>query len=704
MVTAADGTTWPAPSEADLRAIATRRGKFWANGFRPLPVLSHTDPDRKTASKAPLGKDWPVRARKTPPEVVQFDRAAPHAANTGILCDGLRAVDIDLDDLELGKQVFELAREMLGDTITRRRDHTGRRCMLYRAAEGEPGKVVLQGEGGKVELLGRGQQVVVDGIHYPSHSPLYWVPSGPDGVARDDLPAVTEAQVQEFLRAAAPLIGATPPESPKAKSTNGGAGAPISTADLSVDLQLLADALAAIPTEGTDYHGWIKIGLALYRATEGAAVGMALWDGWSHNSPEYDADGLATKWASFGGDADRQVNAGTIFYLAQQAGWKFPAPRPDPGLLAAEEAAAGEDAARHVRPDPRPGDDQEVGEDQGEGAASPDPDEGHMLPHVDWQFADAHDDAGEPLPERDWIVPDWIPGEQATALYGPAGSNKTDFLLQLAIARAFGLPFLGRQIDQGTVFGLFCEDTLAELRRRIRRTCDRYGRRPCDLPPGQFRFASLVGVVNPEFVTFDAAGLVQFERPLLRFDRALEHSGASLALLDTGADFFGGNEVARRQVGAFMRTLEAISIRRKTAVVFTAHPSVRGLDNGVFDSGSTAWGGKTRSRLSLHDPAAGDEDAEDRKDRAAKGLPLAPSDKRRLIRQKSNYAPPGEALDLVCRNGFFTTAALDPGKAGGRGAAHDRLVDEKALELIGKIIAEGGHVNDSRASGNSMRC
>jgi hypothetical protein len=75
-----------------------------------------------------------------------------------------------------------------------------------------------------------------------------------------------------------------------------------------------------------------------------------------------------------------------------------------------------------------------------------------------------------------------------------------------------------------------------------------------------------------------------------------------------------------------------------------------------------------------------------------------------LIRQKSNYAPPGEALDLVCRNGFFTTAALDPGKAGGRGAAHDRLVDEKALELIGKIIAEGGHVNDSRASGNSMRC
>jgi RecA-family ATPase len=695
MVRAADGTEWPAPTEAELRAIAALRRQVWDHGFRPLPVLSHTDADPKTASKAPLGKDWPSRARKTPPEVVQFDRAAPHCANTGVLCDALRGLDIDVDDPERAKQVFELAREMLGDTITRRRDATGRRCMLYRAAEGEPGKLTLQGTTGgnpdrpdKIEILGKGQQVVIAGIHYPSHSPLYWFPVGPEAIARDDLPAVSEPQVHAFLRAAAPVIGATPPEDPATKGSNGQAGATISTADLPVDLKILASALEAIPSEvADDYHGWVRVGQALWRATGGSDVGLALWDGWSARSAKYEAEGMAKKWATFAKTADKKVDAGTIYFLAQQAGWKFPAPRPDdPGLLAAEEQAAREDAARYAEPDPRPG----LG-----GVAPEAPglaqDDGHALPAVPWVEQRVADLANLVLPEQRWIVPEWVPAERVTGLYGPPGCNKTDWLVQLALARGQGLPFLGRQLHPGPVYALFCEDTREEILRRIARIAAHYGRAVADFPA--VHFASLVGVVATEFVTFDAAGRVQTEPPLLRFDKAICDYGATLALLDTAPDFFGGNEIVRREVGAFVRMLECIAIGRACAVVFTVHPSVRGLESGRFESGSTGWTGKLRSRLSLHDPAADDENSEDRAERQRARLPPPTSDKRRLIRQKSNYAPQGAVLELVCRNGVFVPAALDAAEASKRGPLRDRLVEDTVRDLLDKVEARGQYVN-----------
>jgi hypothetical protein len=52
------------------------------------------------AGKAPLGDRWTERARQDPPECVELPAVA-WAANTGILADQLRAIDIDIDDPEL---------------------------------------------------------------------------------------------------------------------------------------------------------------------------------------------------------------------------------------------------------------------------------------------------------------------------------------------------------------------------------------------------------------------------------------------------------------------------------------------------------------------------------------------------------------------------------------------------------------------------
>ena len=99
---------------------------------------------------------------------------------------------------------------MLGFAPVRFRDDSPRCLILYRAAEGEPGKRSLLGSLCKIEVLGRGQQFVGYGSH-PGGRPFQWHPADPALFSRNTLPPVTEAQIDAFFRGAARLIGADVP-------------------------------------------------------------------------------------------------------------------------------------------------------------------------------------------------------------------------------------------------------------------------------------------------------------------------------------------------------------------------------------------------------------------------------------------------------------------------------------------------------------
>jgi RecA-family ATPase len=321
-------------------------------------------------------------------------------------------------------------------------------------------------------------------------------------------------------------------------------------------------------------------------------------------------------------------------------------------------------------------------------------DANHALPDVAWRDVRLSDWANRDLPERLWIVPDWIPREQTTGLYGVGGINKTDFLLQLLMASSAGLPFLGYALTPlGPVYGLFCEDSEAELVRRASRIAVHYHRSLADFP--DVHFASLVGYDDPEFVSFDGPKPMN-GAALLRFDRMIMQLGAKLATLDTAPDFFGGTEISRRDVTRFVRKLDAVSMTRSCAILFTAHPSVRGRTSGSFDSGSTGWEAKVRARLSLHDP--GNEDDEDADKKA--NAPQPPSERRILTRQKANYARPGETIELICRNGVFTTAALDTEQAAKRagGPTRNAACDDQFLALIPKAESAIRYVHDASSA------
>ncbi len=178
-------------------AVMSKRQQLWNSCYRPIAVYSR--------DKRPFGNDWTKRGRSDPPEAA-IAVPSKKALNTGILCDGLRAVDCDIDDPAVEGEVERLARAMLGAAPIRRRSDSSRCLFLYRAYEGAPGKRALTGNHCKVEVLGFGQQFVAYGVH-PSGTPYEWN-FDPSPYPRDCLTAVTEPQLTAFLQSTAPIIGA----------------------------------------------------------------------------------------------------------------------------------------------------------------------------------------------------------------------------------------------------------------------------------------------------------------------------------------------------------------------------------------------------------------------------------------------------------------------------------------------------------------
>ena len=310
-------------SAPDLVAIGATRGRLWDAGYRPLAVYSHDHSDRDRAGKAPLGAAWTERARRNPPEAITLPAVA-HAANTGLLCDGLRVIDVDVDEAEPAGHVRACIIAMFGDDVPiRYRENSSRCAALLRAASGSPGKRVLAGRLGKIEVLGHGQQLVSHGIH-PSGTELYWYPESPEQVARDVLRAITEDEITAFLDAVAPLIEAEP--EPRRNSTH------ISPADgpATAEIFNIIAALTFIPNDGPpDWEHWNAIGMAIWVASGGSEAGFTAWCTWSAKHPSHDEGACRARWHHYPTSTPTRTGAGKLFGLAAKAvpGWR-PWPQP----------------------------------------------------------------------------------------------------------------------------------------------------------------------------------------------------------------------------------------------------------------------------------------------------------------------------------------------------------------------------------------
>jgi Protein of unknown function (DUF3987)/Primase C terminal 2 (PriCT-2)/Bifunctional DNA primase/polymerase, N-terminal len=304
-----------------IASVSGLRAELWDAGFRPVPVFNH-DATVPSPGKQPLGDKWQIDARRTPP-FCATSPAVRHALNTGILADGLRPIDLDIDDPEKARRCRALAISTLGDAPTRTRQGSPRSLMLYRAADGEPIKRTLTGSshtkthGCKVEVLGCGQQFVAFGRH-PSGADLAWFPEAPGHELREALPAVTEDQIQAFLEACAPIMEAPMPVRQNGRASNGQDHA---SAEPQADTLRIAAALAGIPNDrAADWEDWNRVGMAVWRATGGSAAGWEAFNAWSARNEAYTPEATRARWDHYSTSPPTSIGAGSIFHMAAEAG------------------------------------------------------------------------------------------------------------------------------------------------------------------------------------------------------------------------------------------------------------------------------------------------------------------------------------------------------------------------------------------------
>ena len=177
----------------------TLRKGLWTAGYRPVAV--------KTNAKAPEGLDWQKRARQATPEAA-IRTPSRHSLSTGILCDGLRAIDIDVADQGLADRIEAIIFELIGMGPVRTRSGTGKRLIVYAAIEGEPKKRYVRSDNGAVEVLGHGQQFVGYGTH-PDGMDYEWR-DGQDlvRIPRSDILTISEEMIGAVLDDCALAFGA----------------------------------------------------------------------------------------------------------------------------------------------------------------------------------------------------------------------------------------------------------------------------------------------------------------------------------------------------------------------------------------------------------------------------------------------------------------------------------------------------------------
>jgi RecA-family ATPase len=286
--------------------------------------------------------------------------------------------------------------------------------------------------------------------------------------------------------------------------------------------------------------------------------------------------------------------------------------------------------------------------------------------------------ADQPVPERQWLVADWIPSSQVTLLSGDGGIGKSLLAMQLQIAAAAARPWLGLPVMPCRSIGFYAEDDGGELHRRLVALADLM----------QVDIAALDRMAWRSTVSDDSELIEPDERGTVRptdYYRRVEQQaldfGARSVVLDAVTNFYGADEVRRRQVNSFIRLLRELAIKIDGAVLLLAHPSLAGLNNGSGLSGSTHWNNAVRSRLYFTRTTSEDADP----------------DERELTKLKANYSSTGDILRLRWQRGGFV--ALDEPSGIDRAALASRA-DRVFRALLAATYAEGSWVSPNPSANN----
>jgi hypothetical protein len=199
--------------------------------------------------------------------------------------------------------------------------------------------------------------------------------------------------------------------------------------------------------------------------------------------------------------------------------------------------------------------------------------------------------------------------ERVVTLFGAhGGTGKSMIGLMLAVAVAMGMPLFGIPTKRCKAIFLSLEDDSSVVRWRLWRICHEWHVHPSHLA----NWLSIVDSTEyPELFECEGRGPGETTDTFSELDRMATEFQAGLIVVDNASDAYGGDEIQRRQVRAFMRSLGRMAKRDDAAVMLLAHVdkvtsrSKRIDENAEGYSGSTAWHNSARSRLFMVRDEAG---------------------------------------------------------------------------------------------------
>jgi RecA-family ATPase len=268
----------------------------------------------------------------------------------------------------------------------------------------------------------------------------------------------------------------------------------------------------------------------------------------------------------------------------------------------------------------------------------------------------------EPVPAREWGVPDRFPRRAVCLLSGEGGRGKSITLLQLAAAHVLVKDWLRSLPEPGPVVLVNAEDEEGEIIRRLKPIVEHYGASFADLVRDLHIF-SLAGA-DPLLALPDRSGRIvatPLYAELMTLVRAVQ---PICIIIDNVADVFGANEIERTHVRQFIALMRQFAIAGNGYVIMSSHPSLTGLASKTGLSGSTQWHNAVRARAWLHGGEANNGEAPD-------------PDLRVLEFLKSNYSRLAETVTLRWQNGLYVPVSrqgfLD--EAAANAAANDMFLD-----------------------------
>ncbi|OJV52431.1 MAG: hypothetical protein BGO36_12640 [Burkholderiales bacterium 68-10] len=272
-----------------------------------------------------------------------------------------------------------------------------------------------------------------------------------------------------------------------------------------------------------------------------------------------------------------------------------------------------------------------------------------------------------PSPPPRFVWEGYCPRGEVTLLGAHGGTGKSTIGEMLAVAVVTGRPLFGVPTERAAVVFASLEDGAHVVRHRLAHIC-----RQWQIEPAELTGLHIVdGTESPELFTAEGRSEGRTTAAYAELRALVNATGAGLAIVDNASDAYGGDEIQRRSVRAFVRSLAAIARDVDAACLLLAHVNkgtsrAGKAEGGEGYSGSTAWHNSVRSRLFMS--------------RAADGSLL-------LEHQKANLGRKREPLTLHWPDGGLPDSADAPATRVLVQRAQARADDTAAAALL-RLLAE----------------